>query len=47
MLWLKEAAAVVSNNAGTIATANGTSFSCPIMAGMSCVFMAGFSNKNE
>lgn len=41
-------AAVVANTSGTIGTANGTSFSCPIMAGMiACLWQAFPSKTNQ
>ena len=41
-------AAVVSNASGTITTASGTSFSCPIMAGMiACLWQAFPSKTNQ
>ncbi|SHG14205.1 S8 family serine peptidase [Flavobacterium defluvii] len=41
-------AAVVSTTSGTISTANGTSFSCPIMAGMvACLWQAFPSKTNQ
>ncbi|KRD09872.1 peptidase S8 [Flavobacterium sp. Root901] len=41
------AAAVVSNTSGTITTANGTSFSCPIMAGMVACLWQAFPTKTN
>ena len=42
------APAAVSNTAGTITTSNGTSFSCPIMAGMiACLWQAHPSKTNQ
>ncbi|WP_319800515.1 S8 family peptidase [Flavobacterium sp. N2469] len=40
-------AAVVSNAAGNIGTANGTSFACPIMAGMAACLWQAFPSKNN
>lgn len=40
-------AAVVSDTAGNISTANGTSFSCPIMAGMIACLWQAFPSKNN
>ncbi|RZJ54851.1 MAG: T9SS type A sorting domain-containing protein [Flavobacterium sp.] len=40
-------AAVVSNTAGTITTINGTSFSCPIMAGMIACLWQAFPTKTN
>ncbi|WP_337964881.1 S8 family serine peptidase [uncultured Flavobacterium sp.] len=41
------AAAVVSDPTGTIGTANGTSFSCPIMAGMIACLWQAFPTKTN
>ncbi|URM39081.1 S8 family serine peptidase [Flavobacterium anhuiense] len=41
------AAAVVSDANGNIVTANGTSFSCPIMAGMAASLWQAFPNKTN
>ncbi|MBE8723776.1 S8 family serine peptidase [Flavobacterium hungaricum] len=40
-------AAAVSNAAGTITTASGTSFSCPIMAGMAACLWQAFPSKTN
>lgn len=40
-------AAVVSTPTGTITTANGTSFSCPILAGAIASFWSAFPNKKN
>ena len=40
-------AAVVSSTSGTIGTANGTSFSCPIMAGMVACLWQAFPTKTN
>ncbi len=40
-------AAVVSDQNGTIGTASGTSFSCPIMAGMAASLWQAFPNKTN
>jgi hypothetical protein len=40
-------AAVVSNTSGNIVTANGTSFSCPIMAGMIACLWQAFPTKTN
>ncbi len=40
-------AAVISNTAGTITTANGTSFSSPILAGAITSFWSAFPNKTN
>ena len=40
-------ASVISNTTGTITTANGTSFSCPILAGAITSFWSAFPNKTN
>ncbi|WP_300570896.1 S8 family serine peptidase [Flavobacterium sp.] len=46
-LMAKGSAASVSNTAGTITTANGTSFSSPILAGAITSFWSAFPNKTN
>lgn len=46
-LMAQGTATVVSDASGTIGTANGTSFSCPVMAGMIACLWQAFPTKNN